>query len=338
MPASADVCRRRIARRRDFLRAAAAWALPGALHAQRPEGHPARVGILGATSEISYRTRWDAFRAGLREKGYVVGRNLQYAERWANGQTAALHGLARELVALGVDVIVTHGIPGTRAAQQAAGNTPIVMAIVTDPVSAGLVKAFARPGGNTTGSAWFAPELAAKRLDLVRELKPRAAQIGVLTNPGNAAFTDSMLSAMQEAGGRQGLRLRPFGADGQAALEGAVAAMAQARVDGMVVLEEAVLNSYPAEIAALAVRHRLLSVGNREFAEAGGLVGYGADLHALFHRAAFFVDRILRGTPAGDLPIEQASEFELVVNAATARTLAVAVPQSMVLRAAKVIG
>ena len=304
---------------------------------QQPPAKPARIGILGATSAAGYASRWDAMRAGLRDLGYVEGRNLVIESRWADGQLDRLPELAAELVRLRVDVIVTHGIPGTRAARQATETIPIVMAIVTDPAAAGLVASLARPGGNVTGSSFFAPELAAKRLDLVREFKPGVSQVAVLVNPDNPAFTRTMLDAMETTATSLNVRLRRYEARRPADFEGAFAAMAKDRVEAATVLEEAMLNAHPAAIAALAGKHRLPSIGNRELAEAGGLIGYGVDLPALFRRAAYLVDRILKGAKAGDLPIEQATTFALAVNLRTAGAIGVAIPKAMLLRADQVI-
>lgn len=277
-------------------------------------------------------------RTGLQELGYVEGSNLIVEARWADGNIEALPGLAAELAARDVDVIVTHGIPATRAAQGTGRRVPVVMAIVADPVAAGLVRSYARPGNNTTGSAWFASELSAKRVALLKEAKPQIARVAVLVNPRNPAFSRPMVEAMERLADTAGVALRAFDAGTRGDFAVAFAAMERERMDAVVVLEEALLNSYPAELAGLARRHRLPAAGNREFAEAGGLIGYGADLHQLFRRAAHFVDRILAGTPAGELPVEQASQFELVLNRAAARAIDFAFPQSLSLRADKVVG
>ena len=311
--------------------ASLAAALPS--FAQAPGTRPARIGILGATSAASYASRWEAMRTGLRELGYVEGRNLVIESRWADGQLDRLPALAAELVGLKVDVIVTHGIPGTRAAKQATSTIPIVMAIVTDPAAAGLVASLARPGGNVTGSSFFAPELSAKRLELLKEVRPGLAKVAVLVNPDNPAFAAAMLEAMEATAKPLNLRLQAFEARGPGEFEGAFAAMAKERVDAVAVLEDANLNAHPATIASLAARHRLPSAGNKEFADAGGLIGYGVNLPALFRRAAYLVDRILKGAKAGDLPIERATTFELMVNLRTAAAIGVAIPKAMQLRA-----
>jgi putative ABC transport system substrate-binding protein len=305
--------------------------------AQQPAARPARIGILGATTAEGYASRWDAMKAGLRELGYVEGRNLVIESRYADGQLDRLPELAAELVRLKVDVIVTHGIPGTRAARQATATIPIVMAIVTDPAAAGLVASLSRPGGNVTGSSFWAPELAAKRLELLKELRPGIAQVAVLVNPDNPAFVRTMLEAMETAAGRLGLKLRTYDARGPREFEGAFAAMARERMEAVAVLEEAILNASPEAIARLATRLRLPSVGNKELAAHGGLIGYGVNLPALFRRAAYFVDRILKGANPGELPIEQATTFELAVNLGTAQAIGVAIPKAMVQRADLVI-
>jgi putative ABC transport system substrate-binding protein len=310
-------------------------ALP--VRGQRPAGRAHRVAILGATTAAAYATRWNALRDGLRELGYVEGRDLLVEARWADGDVGRLPALAAELVQWRPDVLVTHGIPGTRAAAAASRTIPIVMAIVTDPVAAGLVASFPRPGGNVTGNAWFAPELSAKRVGLVRELDPRAASAGVLVNPANAAFTQAMLAPMEASAASIGVRLHVVGARSPVELPAAFATLARARVDALVVLEEAVLNSHPAAIASHAVELRLPAIGNREFAEHGGLVGYGVDLHELFHATAATVDRILRGAHPRDLPIQQATTFELLLNRRTAAAIDRRFPQSMIVRATRVI-
>lgn len=301
--------------------------------AQTAPARPARIGILGATSAAGYASRWDAMRAGLRDLGYVEGRNLAIEARYADGQLDRLPELANELVRLKVDVIVTHGIPGTRAAKQATTTIPIVMAIVTDPAAAGLVASLARPGGNVTGSSFWAPELSAKRLELVRELRSGAGPVGILVNPANAAFSNAMLDAIRGAAIRLGMTVRSYDARSPQEFEPAFAAMNRDKVEAVVVLEEAILNAHPAEIAKLASRYRLPSAGNKELAEHGGLIGYGVNLPELFRRAAYFIDRVLRGANPGELPIEQATTFELVLNQKTAAAIGVSFPKPMLQRA-----
>jgi putative tryptophan/tyrosine transport system substrate-binding protein len=327
-----------IARRRLTGAMGVSWLL--ATHrvaAQKPAARMVRIGMLAAATPEGFATRWAALREGLRELGYVEGRNVAFEWRYSEGKNERLPALAAELVRSGVDLIVTHGIPGTQAAKGATSTIPIVMATATDPVAAGLVASFSRPGGNVTGNALFAPELSAKRLDLVKELLPRATTVGALVNPGNPQFSRAMLDAMTGAAPRLGLRVQAFEARGPSEFAAAFDAMVIERVDAVAVTEEAVLNSYARQIAAEARRVRLPTFGNKEFAEAGGLIGYGADIIKLVKRAAPTIHRILNGANPGEIAIEQASTFELLINQDTARAIDMALPRAMIVRADRVI-
>jgi len=297
----------------------------------------ARIGILGATSVSGFATRWDALRAGLKELGYIEGKNISTDYRWADGKFERLPELAKELVSLKIDVLITHGIPGTVAAKRATTTIPIVMATVTDPVATGLVANLAQPGGNVTGMAFFATELSAKRLELLKEAHPRIAQVAVLLNPDNPVFSQTMLRAMEVTAKALNLRLHPFEATATSDYDAVISAMAKQRVDAIVVLEEITLNANAALISNLARKYQLKSVGNKEFAEAGGLIGYGANSHDLFRRAGGLVAKILKGAKPGELPVEQATTFELVVNLRTARQLKFTIPPSLLARADEVV-
>jgi putative ABC transport system substrate-binding protein len=316
-------------------------AAPGLLgvstRAQPRAGKPARIGILGSTTAEGFAPRWAALRAELRALGHVEGRDLVYEERFADDRHERLPQLAAELAALPVDVIVTHGIPGTRAARRATSTIPIVMASVADPVAAGLVQSFARPEVNVTGMSFLTREMAVKRIELIKEAVPRLATVGVISNPRNAAFSEAMAQAMLGAAQALALRLEVFEASDVRDYPKVVGEMAARRVDAMAVTEEATLNSHVTELAALALRHRLPSVGSREYANAGGLIGYGADLVEMFRRAAGLVDRILRGARARDLPVEQPNAVELVLNVTTSRALGISFPNTMRLRATTLI-
>ena len=303
------------------------------IRAQPHVARPARIGILGTTTADGFAPRWAALRAGMRELGYVEGRDLVYEERFADDRHERLPQLASELAALRVDVLVTHGIPGTRAARQATSTIPIVMASVADPVAAGLVQSFARPEVNVTGMSFLAREMAAKRIELLKEAVPRVATVGVISNPRNAAFSGAMTQAMLGAARNLALQLHVFEAPDVRDYPAVVADIAARRVDAMAVTEEATLNSHVSELAALALRHRLPSVGSREYANAGGLIGYGADLVEMFRRASVLVDRILKGARAQDLPVEQPNAVELVLNMSTSRALGIGFPNTMRLRA-----
>ena len=297
----------------------------------------ARIGILGATSASGFATRWEALRAGLRELGYIEGKNISIDYRWADGKFERLPELAKELVNLKIDVLITHGIPGTTAAKRATATIPIVMATVTDPVATGLVANLAQPGGNVTGMAFFAPELSAKRLELLKETNPRVAQVAVLLNPDNPMFSQTMLKAMEVTAKALNLRLYPFEARASSDYDAVISAIANQRVDALAVLEEITLNANAAVISTSAKKYQLKSIGNKEFAEAGGLIGYGANSHDLFRRAGGLVAKILKGAKPGELPVEQATTFELVVNMKTANLLGIKIPNPILLQATKIL-
>lgn len=307
------------------------------VRAQSRPGRPVRVGILGSATAAGFASQWDAFRQGLHDLGWVDGRDVVYETRFAENRMDQLPRLAAELVASRIDLLATHGIPGTRAAKAATTTIPIVMASVADPVAAGLVASFARPEGNVTGMAFLAHEMAAKRLQLVKEALPRLGQVAVLSNPRNVAFSQAMFAAMSEAARAMNVQLQLFDAADPAEYPKVFADMAARRVEAVAITEEATLIANAAPIAALARQHRLPSVGNKEFAQAGGLVGYGANREDLFRRAAAQADRLLRGAKPADVPVEQPSRFEMVLNQRTARAIGVSLPQAMALRADETI-
>lgn len=292
-----------------------------------------RVGLLGMTSLAGYATRWDALRQGLNALGWIAGRNLTFVERYADGDLQRLPALAAAILAERVDVLVTHGIPGTRAARQATQAVPIVMAAVADPVAAGLVAAYARPGGNITGLAFRAEEMAGKRIQLLKEALPRANRVAVLSNPRNPLFSSAMFDAMRAVAVQLGITLQRFDAGDPVQYPQVFAEMASRRQDAVAVTEEAAFNANVAALAQLALRHRLPAVGTKDFCDAGGLVGYGADFNAMFERAAVVVDRLLRGAKAGELPIEQPTRFEMAANLRTASALGLELPEVLLLRA-----
>jgi putative ABC transport system substrate-binding protein len=275
-------------------------------------------------------------RAGLREFGYAEGKNLTIEYRWAQGNYEELPKLVAELVDQKVEVIVTHGTPGTLAAKRAANGTPIVMAVSGDPVATGIVKSLARPDGNITGSTFFNRELGEKRLELLKEALPDVVRVGVLLNPDNAVMPQ-IFEAMGEIATQRKLSLRTFGARKADEIEPAFAAMREARVDACVVLEDGVMVANPGLIGSITSKIRLPAVGFTEVAEAGGLMSYGIDTIVLFRRAAYFIDRILKGAKPSDLPIERGSKFEMLINLRAARELGVTIPQSLLHRADRVI-
>ena len=315
---------------------AAAFTTPLSVTAQQQRGKIARVGYLGSTSAAAGKSRIEALRAGLRELGYVEGKNLVMELRWADDRYELLPQLAAELVRLKVDVIVTHGTPGTRAAKQATSTIPIVMAIAGDAVVTGLITNITRPGSNVTGSTFSNPELAAKRLEVLRDTLPRIRRVAVLKNPDNPAM-GLVLKAMEQSAQSLKLELQEVAVRAPEELESAFAGMGAKRAEAVVVIEDAMLNGNIKRIADLAARHRLPSIGLPELAEFGGFIAYGVDIVQRFHRAAFFVDKILKGTKVSDLPVERATKFELIINKKTAKAIGVAIPPELLLRADKVI-
>jgi putative ABC transport system substrate-binding protein len=324
-------------RRIIFALAAGVLAAPLASFAQQPQAKIARIGFLGLGSPTgSYAILVDALRAALRDVGYVEGKNIALVQRWADGKYDRLPELVAELIRLEVDVLVTHGTPGILAAKRATTTIPIVMAAVADPVASGLIASLSRPGGNVTGLCYFAPELHAKRLDLLKEAMPRITLVAALVNPDNASL-GSLLKETQLAANATKVELQQFDVRSPSEFEGAFSAMVRRRVDAVVVFDDPMLISNRAGIADLAAKQRLPSIGQKELAEVGGILGYGQVLLDLFRRTAYFVDRILKGAKPADLPVEQAARFELVVNMKTAKALGIKIPNAILLRADKVI-
>jgi len=326
--------------RRDFLITGGAGlctlAAPLTSRAQQMSMKIYRIGFLGLTSAAGLGGNLDALRAGLRDAGYVEGKNALIEYRWAEGKNERLPELVAELLRLKIDVIVTHGTPGTRAASKSTRAIPIVMAISGDAVANGLVASLARPGGNVTGSTFFSPETGAKRLDLLKQLLPRTTRVAFLINPANSAWVAD-LEEMETTARSLKLVLVKFEAAGPEAFESAFASMAKSRIDALTVHEDAVFTSHVGALAGFAAKHRLPAVAFKEFAEVGGLLGYGVNRMELWRRAAYFVDRIFKGTKAADLPIERATHFETILNQKTARALGITVPQSILVQATKVI-
>jgi putative ABC transport system substrate-binding protein len=313
-------------------------ARPLASIAQQQPTRMARIAFLGAASAAGYATRVDALRAGLRDLGYEEGKNIAIDFRWAEGQYDSLPELAAELVRLKVDVIVTHAVPPTLAAKRATATIPIpiVMTNVGDAVANGIVASLSRPGGNITGDTFFLTELAAKRLEVLKDAVPRVRRIAVLANPDNPQSGPS-LQAMEVAAKSLQLALQRFDARGPADLESAFAAMATKRSDALTVLEDPKIIVNFKRLAELAAKQRLPSIGAIEFAEAGGLIGYGVNFLALYRRAAVFVDKILKGARPADIPVERPTRFEFAINMKTAKALGIKIPQSILVRADKVI-
>jgi len=310
-------------------------AAPLAAFAQQA-GKIARIGFLGATSASGYAKQLDGFRLGLRDFGYMEGKNIVLEYRWAEGNYAQLAELAAELVHSKVDVIVTHGTPGTRAAKGATTTIPIVMAISGDAVATGLVVSLPRPGGNITGSTFFGPELSAKQIELLKEILPRITRVAVLVNPDNPVI-GPMSKAMEITTKSLNLGLQQFAVRGPNEFENAFSAMVQKSVEAVAIQEDGMLNANVRRAGDLAMRKRLPLIGNTEVPRAGGVLGYGVNFPEVFRSAAYFVDNILKGAKPADLPVQQPTKFELVINLKTAKALGITIPQSLLSRADEVI-
>ncbi len=313
-------------------------AAPLAAAAQPLEKVP-RVGYLspGSASDPARLRRFEAFRQGLRELGYVEGQNIAIESRWAEGKYDRYHALAADLVRLKVDVIVAVGGAATQAAQRATRTIPLVMSVVIDPLGSGLVANLARPGGNVTGLSMMAPDLVGKQLEVLKEVVPKVSRVALLWNPANPGSAPQLREA--EAAARAlGVRLQTLEARVPQEIDSAFAAMTSERAGALVVLVDAIFTNQVRQIAELAAKRRLPSIyGQREYAEAGGLMVYSSNPLDLERRAAIYVDKILRGAKPGDLPVEQPTKFELVINLKTAKALGLTIPQSLLFRADHVI-
>jgi putative ABC transport system substrate-binding protein len=306
------------------------------------EAQPARkvwrIGFLGDGPRAERAAiSIEPFRDGLRELGYIENQNVLIEERWSEGRSDRLLDLAAELVRLKVDAIVTHGVRGTKAAQEATKAIPIVMAVSPDPVGTGLVASLARPGGNTTGMTDQVAELGEKEIQIIREVVPRTRRVAILWNEGNpgALLTFEQTRA---AATKVGLDVATVAVRHHDDLEAAVAKAATGRPDVLIVIHDVLTVSHRAQVARLALKHKLPSIcASTPFVDAGGLVAYAPSLPGLFKRAAVFVDRILRGAKPADIPIEQPTAFQLRINLKTAKALGLTIPQAVLARADEVI-
>jgi putative ABC transport system substrate-binding protein len=314
-----------------LLGGSAAW--PFVAHAQQ---RLARIGYLGLTSASQHARLTDLFWIGLRDLGYAEGKNIHIEFRFSEGDEDRLPGLASELVGLNVDVIVTYAT-GVFAARRATATIPIVMAVGPDLVATGVVANLAHPGGNVTGSSFFLPELMAKRLELLKELAPSMTRSGVLLIRRQDNANRNVLELMGATAKALKVELHPIEIRGPSEFESAFAAWASAQIGGLVVNDHALLTNNTGAIAMLAAKQRLPSVGGLELPASGGLMGYGVNFPELFRRAAYFVDKILKGEKPGDIPIEQTTNFKSVINLKTAKTLGIDVSTSILLRADEVI-
>ena len=305
-------------------------AAPLAADAQPPTKVP-RIGLL------DYAAFWEPLRQGLRDLGYVEGQNIAFEYRPTEGRRERLPDLAAELLRLKVDVIVTYGTPGTLAAKQATTTIPIVMVGVGDPLRTGLVPSLARPGGNVTGSSQLGPELSAKRLELLKESLPKVTRVAFLWNPTNPTqvvhFEDIQVGARA-----LGVTLQSVKVSSPNEFESAFAAMMRGRPDALMITADPLHQLHVRRIIDFAAKSRLPAMYQvPENVIAGGLMSYGTNLPELFRRGAFYVDKILKGAKPADLPVEQPTKFELVINMKTAKALGLTIPQSVLVRADQVI-
>jgi putative ABC transport system substrate-binding protein len=325
-------------RRRDFTALFVAGTTMWPLHVQAQQaGKIPRIGVLLPGAPASSSPRTGALLEGLRERGYVEGRTIAIEWKWGYDQVDTLPGLAADLVRSNVDVIVTGGTPSAKALKATTRTVPIVMAVVGDPVAAGLVDNLARPGGNVTGFSIIAPELGTKRLEFLKEIVPNLSSIAVLSNPKNPQQKIEM-KEMQTAAQAMGLQLYSAEVSTEDGLDDAFVALNKAGVQALVLLTDSIFFSQRKRTADLASKYKLPAMYFFQvFVEEGGLMSYGPSDVDLFHRAAGYVDRILKGAKPGELPVEQPTKFDLHINLKAARALGVTIPESFLSRADKVI-
>ncbi|TMH58667.1 MAG: ABC transporter substrate-binding protein [Betaproteobacteria bacterium] len=309
-------------------------AAPFAADAQ-PAAQVPRIGVLESNSSSK---RLVSFKQGLKERGYVEGKSIVFEYRWANGKVAEFPRLAADLVRLKVDVIFAGTTPAALAARDATNAIPIVFATVADPIGVKLVSSLPRPGGNVTGLTTNNTEVAGKRLEIFKEmLGGKVSRLAMLFNPADASNVLA-LQTVEDSARKLNVTLRPFPAKGPEDFAGAFSAMASERIDAVLVAAGVLTLAHARDVAELATGARLPAMyGAREFVEAGGLVSYSASFADNYRRAATYVDKILKGAKPADLPVEQATKFELVIHLKTAKALGLTIPQSLLLRADEVI-
>ncbi|MBM2806335.1 MAG: transporter substrate-binding protein [Deltaproteobacteria bacterium] len=315
----------------------ATFAFGGAVAQAQQPNKVIRIGFLGGASLANLSVRIKAFMQGLRELGYIEGKNIVIEYRWAEGKLDRLPALAAELVSLKVDVIVTAGGTSTRAAKEATSTIPIVMFQDNDPVGNGFVASLARPGGNITGLATLAPELSGKRMELLKEVVPRLSRVAVFgtsNNPGNA----QSLKETELAANAFKVKLQYLDVLDAKDIKTAFRAASKGRAEAILVLVSNALNLHRTEVVELAAKNRLpATYPFSEFVEVGGLMSYGVNFVDLFRRAATYVDKILKGRTPADLPVEQPMKFEFIVNLKAAKQIGLTIPPNVLVRATRVI-
>ena len=328
----------RMTTRRELLIALGAGALAwaGAARAQAP-AKVRRMGLLSPFSPSDTALGHQAFRQGLRDLGWVEGKNIKIEYRYAEGRSDRLPDLAGDLVRLKVDVIVASVNTDALVAQKATRAIPIVMVSAGDPVATGLVESLARPGGNVTGLSQMTVEIVGKRLELLKEMVPRLSRVAVLWNP-QGAFSPVAWKEIQLPARQLGIHLHSLEVRSPSEFDKALEDATQARAGALFIIADPVIVTNLKRIADLAAKSRLPSIFQlSEFADSGGLVAYGPDLADMYRRAATYVDKILKGAKPGDLPIEQPTKFELVINLKTAKAIGLTIPQNLLFRADRVI-
>ena len=325
-------------KRREFITLLGGSAVAWPLAARAQQSAMPVIGFLDSRLPEAITDRLRGFRQGLKDTGYVEGENVAIVYRFAENQDDRLPALAAELVSRRIAVIATAGMPPTLAAKAATTTIPIVFLVGEDPVRLGIVTSFSRPDGNITGINDFTAELAGKRLELLRELVPRAARVAVLVNPANVAGIETQLKDVGAAARAIGLQIQIHNANTSAEIDAAFETMSRERPDAVFVTTSAFFNGRRVQLAQLAAFHRLAaSYGLREYAEAGGLMSYGTNIVDGFRQVGIDTGRILNGAKPADLPVVQSSKIELVINAQTARMLGLTVPPTLLSIADEVI-
>jgi putative ABC transport system substrate-binding protein len=317
-----------------FTMVAAIFSIPSICAAQQP----AKVARLGYLTPIDQPAREDVFRQELRRLGYVEGKNIAIEYRSANGRFELLPHLAAELASLKVDVIVAVVTQAAVAAKQSTATIPIVMIAVSDPVQSGLVASLGRPGANITGTSALTAQLVGKQLELLREMLPKASRVAALWNPANSVFQKQQADEAKASATGLGIRLSFFEVRTGDELDRTFAEIAKQKMNALIVLGDPVLYSHASRIGKLAANYRIPAVaGAREYINVGGLMAYGPTFTDNYRRAATYVDKILKGTKPADLPVEQPTTFELVINARTAKSMGITIPNSLVMRADEIV-
>ncbi|HJS77721.1 MAG TPA: ABC transporter substrate-binding protein [Burkholderiales bacterium] len=294
-----------------------------------------RIGFLGTLSREAWAGPVDAIRAGLRERGYTEGKNLHIEYRWAEGRYERLPSLAQELLRSNIDLLMSHGSPGSRAAKQATTSVPVVL-VAGNLTTMGIVSNLARPGGNLTGITFFGVEMVRKRLELLREAMPKAKRLGVVLNPGNP-IQPAIREALEETARSLNVALTVIELRDASSVDSVFEPALADRFEGVVIDDDAMLRSASKAIGAAAKRRRLPLVGPSEFVDDDAVICYDVDLLDMYRRSAGLVDRIFKGAKPGELPVEQAAKFELIANPRAARQLGISLPSALLVRADRVI-